>query len=79
MSKITNELLYAELSHVRTNTEKIEKHLEAMNGKVVEHSISLAQLHTNQKGMMKWFSVIGTAFITGLTALFFKVFGGKSL
>lgn len=57
MRKNTPDELMIEIKYIRESTDKIEKHLERLNGKVETHGLSLATLDARQK--VVW-AVLGT-------------------
>ena len=76
-SKITNDVLYNEIMHIKSKTERIEQHLSKLNGKVVDNQLIIEKLNTNQNGIIKWFTIIGGGVVAGVITLFFKLFGGN--
>ena len=62
--KVTNELLMQEISYVRESTDKIEKHLEKLNGMVGTHSVEIATIKTRQNAVWAILGTLGGAVVT---------------
>jgi len=83
-SKITNDVLYNEIMHVKEHTQKIETHLEQLNSKVAtnieainDNEKEVAKINVKMQGLLY---IVGTAasVITAVfTAVLVKIFGGK--
>lgn len=68
--KITNEILYQEILHIKEHTGSIEKHLEKLNGKVGNHDIDITAIKTRQGVVWAVLGALGTGLISLAIALF---------
>ena len=83
-SKITNDILYNEIMHVKEHTQKIENHLEKLNSKVAtnidtikDNEKEVAQINVKMQGLLWIVGTVTTTLTALITAFIIKLFGGK--
>ena len=74
--RITNEVLANKIDNVSDNTEKMEQHLNKINGTLEKHSVYITKLETRQDTHSWFLKAAWGALISSIITLFFIIIRG---